>query len=84
MHYPLVHKRSISLTIQILSIFVDFPQIKVVALRCFHVDQSIEVFIHNELHITEYDVMANVAGVNASDLKHVIHTIKHQMQRVVA
>ena len=83
MHYPLVDKRSISLTTQIF-IFVNFPQIKVFALRCFHVDQSNEVFIHNELHITEYDVMANVAGVNVSDLKHVIHTIKHQMQRVVA
>jgi hypothetical protein len=28
--------------------------------------------------------MANVAGINASDLKHVIHAIKHQMQRVMA
>ena len=79
----LVVKRSISFAIQILSILVNFPQIKVVALRCFHIDQSSEIFIHNELHITEYEVMANVAGANASDLKHVIHTIKHQMQRVV-
>ena len=79
----LVVKRSISFAIQILSILVNFPQIKVVALRCFHIDQSSEIFIHNKLHITEYDVMANVAGANASDLKHVIHTIKHQMQRVV-
>ena len=79
----LVVKRSISFAIQILSILVNFPQIKVVALRCFHIDQSSEIFIHNKLHITEYDVMANVAGANASDLKHVIHTIKHQMQRPV-
>ena len=79
----LVVKRSISFAIQILSILVNFPQIKVVALRCFHIDQSSEIFIHNELHITEYDVMANVGGANASDLKHVIHTIKHQMQRIV-
>ena len=79
----LVVKRSISFAIQILSILVNFPHIKVVALRCFHIDQSSEIFIHNELHITEYDVMANVGGANASDLKHVIHTIKHQMQRVV-
>ena len=82
MHYPPFDKRSISLAIQILSIVVNFPQIKVVALRCFHVDQSSEIFIHNQLHITEYDVMANVAGANASDLKHVIHAIEHQMQRV--
>ena len=77
-------KRSISLATQGLSIFVNFPQVKVVARLCFDVDQSSEISIHNKLHITEYDVMTNVAGINASDLKHVILTIKHQTQRVKA
>lgn len=84
MRYPRVDKGSISLATQSLSTFVNFPQVKVVALLCFHVDQNSAIFIHNELHITEYDVMENVAGINASDLKHVIHAIKHQMQRVMA